>query len=154
MAERCAAAGVAFVLVPEIEGAAVSGATKWLTPSKAMICMTLRGKCNDRFWFTFFHESSHILNDSKKEVFVDVDYSDDPREKAADAFAANLLIPTKHTEMMSKLKTRDQVEAFAAKIGIHPGIVVGRLQKDGVIKHNVLNELKTKMDWGQVRWPS
>ena len=33
--------------------------------------------------------------------------------------------------------------SFASAVGIDPGIVVGRLQNDGVINHNVLNELKT-----------
>ena len=96
MIELCAASGVALVLVPEIKAAPVSGATKWLTPTKAMICLNLRGKCNDRFWFTFFHEAGHILNDSKKETFIDVDYQDDPREHQANQFAASLLIPTIH----------------------------------------------------------
>jgi HTH-type transcriptional regulator/antitoxin HigA len=68
MVERCAAAGVALVLVPEIKGAPVSGAAKWLTARKAMIGLNLRGKSNDRFWFSFFHEAGHLLVDSKKQT--------------------------------------------------------------------------------------
>jgi len=94
MLTRCAIAGVAVALVPEIKGAPVSGAAKWLTPDKALIGLNLRGKYNDRFWFTFFHEAGHILNDSKKETFIDVEYEDDPREQGANHFAATLLIPS------------------------------------------------------------
>ncbi|MCF0133447.1 MAG: hypothetical protein HUJ98_11380 [Bacteroidaceae bacterium] len=34
------------------------------------------------------------------------------------------------------------VLAYAAVLGIAPGIVVGRMQNDGYIKHNMLNDLK------------
>lgn len=34
------------------------------------------------------------------------------------------------------------VVAFANNIGIAPGIVVGRLQNEGCIQHNMLNDLK------------
>jgi addiction module HigA family antidote len=71
--ERCAGAGVAVALVPEIRGAPVRGAAKWLTPEKALIGLNSRDKCNGRFWFAFFREAGHILNDSKKETFIDVE---------------------------------------------------------------------------------
>jgi addiction module HigA family antidote len=147
MLELCAAAGVALVLVPEIRGAPVSGAAKWLTANKAMICLNLRGKSNDRFWFTFFHESGHILNDSKKETYIDVDYQDDPREKNANRFAANLLIPDDCVEDLQGLQSYQSVEAFADEIGIAPGIVVGRLQCEGIIPYSHLNKLKVPLDW-------
>ena len=67
-------AGVAIALVPEIKGAPVSGAAKWLTPEKALIGLNPRDKRNDRFWFAFLHEAGHILNGSKKVTFIDVEY--------------------------------------------------------------------------------
>ncbi len=39
-----------------------NGATKWLTPDKAMTLLFLRGKGEDKF-FSFFHKAGHILND-------------------------------------------------------------------------------------------
>lgn len=149
MIELCAATGVALVLVPEIKGAPVSGAAKWLTPTKAMICLNLRGKSNDRFWFTFFHEAGHILNDSKKETFIDVDYQDDPREHQANQFAASLLIPTSHNQELQGLTAYPAVEAFARRIGIAPGIVVGRLQREGVIGYHQFNALKQRLQWAE-----
>ncbi len=83
MPDQCSEAGVAVVLVPEIKGAPVSGAAKWLSPRKAMIGLNLRGKSNDRFWFSFFHEAGHLLLDSKKETYIDVDSANDPREQQA-----------------------------------------------------------------------
>ncbi len=49
-----ASAGVALCLVPEIPGAKINGAAKWLSPEKALIAVNLRGKKNDIFWFTLF----------------------------------------------------------------------------------------------------
>lgn len=146
MVELCATAGVAVAIVPEIKGARVNGAAKWITPSKAMIALSLRGKWNDRFWFTFFHEAGHLLNDGKKEVFVDVDHSDDPREKEANEFACQLLIPAKHDSRLLSLKDAASVRAFAKEIGIHPGIVVGRLQHDRK-DWGWLNSLRVKLEW-------
>jgi len=148
MIEICAQSGVALAPVPEIKGAPVSGAAKWLTPTKAMICLNLRGKSNDRFWFTFFHEAGHILHDSKKETVIDVDYHDDPNEHQANQFAASLLIPDCHSQELRELTSYSAVEAFARRIGIAPGIVVGRLQRDGVIEYRQFNGLRQKLDWG------
>lgn len=149
MKEYCSEAGVALVFVREIKGAPVSGATKWLTPQKAMICLSLRGKYNDLLWFTFFHEAGHILKDKKGEVFVDLDGDDNPRERAANQFAARLLIPAKYDAGLGALRSRAAVKAFAERIGIHPGIVVGRLQRDSILPYSHLNDLKAKFQWSE-----
>jgi len=149
MQAHCAETGVAVVLVPDIKGAPVSGAAKWLSPRKAMIGLNLRGKSNDRFWFSFFHEAGHLLLDSKKETYVDVDAVNDPREQQANQFAANMLIPPARAAELASLRTEADVQAFARSVGIAPGIVVGRLQHDGIIGFNQLNGLKS---W--LRWPT
>ncbi len=149
MKQLCAEAGVVVVLEPEILGAPISGATKWLTRDKAMIGLNLRGKSNDRFWFTFFHEAGHVLNDSKKETYVDIDYADDPREQRANEFAANILIPSSQAKQLRLLRSHADVERFAESIGIAPGIVVGRLQHDGLIPFSHLNRLKVKLAWAE-----
>ncbi|HEV8062602.1 MAG TPA: ImmA/IrrE family metallo-endopeptidase [Gemmataceae bacterium] len=99
------------------------------------------------FWFTLFHEAGHLLNDGNREVFVDVDYAEDPCELAADAFACHLLIPPRHQPELPGLKSRIAVEEFARRIGIHPGIVVGRLQRKGLLPYTHLNGLKVMFEW-------
>src|SRR5439155_13162062 len=59
--DLCRAAGVALVVLPELPATRAYGATRWLTPSKAMLQLSLRGKTDDFLWFTFFHECAHIL---------------------------------------------------------------------------------------------
>ncbi len=141
------AAGVAVCLVPEIPGAKISGAAKWLSPAKAMIAVNLRGKKNDLFWFTLLHEAGHILNDSEKETYVDVCYSDDPRERIANEFARTTLIPAKYDSRLTSLRTEKLVREFADEIELDPGIVVGRLQYEKLLRFNQLNHLKTTFEW-------
>ena len=147
MKELCAGSGVALALVPEIPKAPVNGAARWLTPDKPMIALNLRGKSNDKFWFTFFHEAGHILNDNRDEVFVDVDYTDDPREQSANEFAANLLIPPEFADRLPGVKSKSAVTAFATALGIHPAIVVGRLQHDRVLPFTHMHDLKVRLIW-------
>jgi HTH-type transcriptional regulator / antitoxin HigA len=147
MIDHCAAAGVAVVLVPEIKGAPVSGVAKWLTSRKAMIGLNLRGKSDDRFWFTFFHEAGHVLHDSKKQTYIDVDSGSDPREEKANRFACDFLIPPNRAGELPNLKSYGAVQAFAQSIGIAPGIVVGRLQHEGIIQYSHWNGLKMRLEW-------
>lgn len=142
--------GVLLVLVPAIPKAHVSGIARWISPTRPVIQLSLYGKTNDRFWFTFFHECAHILlhagtQEEKRAVFLDDPMSgksNDPKEIEADLWASNFLIPERYTPQLPTLKSKTNVVAFADEIGIHPGIVVGRLQHDGLIKPSWMNDLK------------
>ena len=140
-------AGVAFVLVPAIPKAHVSGVARWLNPHRPLIQLSLYGKTNDKFWFTLFHEAAHVLLHGKEKESV---YLDDPTkagsdsvvEREANAWAGNFLIPDRYTPQLAGLRTKAAVRDFAGKIGIHPGIVVGRLQHDDLIDPSWMNDLR------------
>lgn len=139
----CAANGIAVVVVPEITGARSCGATKWLSPTKAMVMLSGRYKKNDQLWFTFFHELCHVIRHGKQEVRVEGDADrEDPVEREADVFARDLLIPPAKAALLPGLKTLDDVKRFAGEIGIAPGIVVGRMQHEGHFTYRVGNGLK------------
>src|SRR5439155_25054535 len=97
LVELCASAGVAVVFVGEIGKTRASGAARWLTPTKALIQLSLRHKSDDHLWFSFFHEAAHILLHSKKETFIHEGQNGphpvEELELEADAFATNGLIP-------------------------------------------------------------
>ena len=143
-------AGVTFVLVPAITRSHVSGVARWLSPTRPLIQLSLYGKTNDKFWFTFFHEAAHILlhgenRQEKESVFLDDPNSsptDDPEEHEANEWAGNWLIPPQYSKHLAELRSKKSVEQFAREIGIHPGIVVGRLQHDGYIEPSWMNALK------------
>ncbi|MDF1597270.1 MAG: ImmA/IrrE family metallo-endopeptidase [Acidimicrobiia bacterium] len=134
----CASVGIALVIVKELPRCRVNGATRWLSPEKAMIALSLRHRRNDIFWFTLFHELYHLLRHSKKETFVDAKGSgiDEDLEGAADSFAGRVLIPSRFASHLSGLTTEAAVEEFAEAIGVAPGIVVGRMQHDKLIPHS------------------
>lgn len=140
-------AGVAFVLVPAIPKAHVSGVARWLNPHRPLIQLSLYGKTNDKFWFTLFHEAAHVLLHGKEKESV---YLDDPSKSGADSiqereandWAGDFLIPSRYKSQLPGLRTKAAVCEFAAAIGIHPGIVVGRLQHDGLIEPSWMNDLR------------
>ena len=147
----CAACGLALVFVPELPGTHVWGATRWLSPSRALIQLSLRYKTDDHFWFTFFHECGHVLLHGKRDVFVESEeFSlDEAKEAEANSLARNVLIP--ETALKSFLRRRvftgTAIRQFAFQIGVAPGIVVGRLQHDGLLERTACNELKRTLDW-------
>jgi HTH-type transcriptional regulator/antitoxin HigA len=150
----CANAGVAVVFVRELPKTRVSGVTKWLGSEKALIQLSSRYKTDDHFWFTFFHEAGHILNNGKKEVFLEGNDFKNTQEEQADIFAADWLIePAEYHAFSSmwpkkpvRLKQK-MIEDFAKKNDIAPGIVVGRLQHDDKLDFKYYNKLKKTLVW-------
>jgi HTH-type transcriptional regulator/antitoxin HigA len=152
-------AGVVLVLIPALPGAHVAGVARWLNPHRPLIQLSLYGKTNDKFWFTFFHEAAHVLlhSQEKKAVFLDdpgTAGSDSLEEQQANAWARDFLIPTEHAEALRSLpRTKLAVKDFAHRIGIHPGIVVGRLQFDGLIPMTWMNDLKPSFAFAPLAEP-
>lgn len=153
LVEKCAAAGVAFVLEKGLPKIRASGITRWLTPRKALIQQSLRYKSDDHFWFTFFHEAAHILLHSRKEIFIDMTKgpgSADPKHEAeANVWAADFLVPAAAMRgfVLTFAGGEDEVRQFSARQKIAPGIVVGQLQHNGVISYAALNGLKARYEW-------
>ncbi len=147
----CAASGVAIVLVPELPKTHVSGFTRWLTPDKALIQLSLRYKTDDSLWFTFFHEAAHILLHGKRDVFVEYRGVDNSKEQEANQWAGDFLIPAADwSAFLTTLPTRPaatHIRAFAKKQGIAPSIVLGRLQhREKRVSPGSFNSLKHKVE--------
>jgi HTH-type transcriptional regulator / antitoxin HigA len=149
--ERCATAGVAVVYVPTLTGTHASGAAYWLTPSRAVIQMSFRYKCDDQYWFTLYHEAFHLLKHGKRQTFIEEKGgADTAQEREANAFAAEALIPEDAYRTFigaGSRRTKEQIIAFANEIGVAPGIVVGRMQFDKVLPHDWCNDLKKPIDF-------
>jgi addiction module HigA family antidote len=148
LCRRCATVGVALVLLPAPPGCPANGATLWIEPKRAMMVLSLRYRSNDQFWFTFFHEACHILKHGKKLEFLEgVGGLDLALEKEADDFAQEQLIPSMHSHQLPYLKKVADIVDFARVVGIDPGIVVGRLQREGLLPWNRYNRLKKAYHW-------
>lgn len=148
---RFLSAGVIIVLCPHLPRTYVNGATFWIGSDKAVLMLTIRGSWADIFWFSLFHELGHILLHSKKEIFIEEDNNSSRNESelAADSFASNYLIDPKKYRRFKNANSfyKTDIIQFAAELGIDPGIVVGRLQHEGVIENKWHNDLRRQYVW-------
>lgn len=146
LVERCRKLGVAVVFAAELPGTHVSGATRWLSPEKALIQLSCRYKSDDQFWHAFFHEAGHIVLHGKRDVFIDEPDGTGTKEQEREAneFASGVLVPAVKMRQFLKGWRGDQasLEQFARSLGIAPGIVVGQLQHMSVIGFHQFNHLK------------
>lgn len=155
MAQLCATAGVALVFVPELPKVGANGVTRWLSAESPMIQLNLKGKRADIFWFTFFHEAGHVLQPRQHDVLhYGKRHATDTRYEAqADQFASDLLIPPDRWRAFRddtrRPLTTHRVTTFARTVGIHPGIVVGRLQHERAIRFSEMNHLRRPMNWSR-----
>ncbi len=154
MQEICARCGVAVVFVPRPKGCPLFGATWWAASDRAVLALSLRYKSNDVLWFSFFHELGHILRHGKRLRFLEgrgIEGFDKDLEQEANAFAAKVLIPDPRVldEFVSGVVSAARVRSVAARIGIAPGILVGRLQHEGILPRSHLNRLKVFYQWTQ-----
>ena len=147
----CLDSGVALVIIKPLPRTALSGATRWLTPRKALIQLSARHMSDDHLWFSFFHEAAHILMHSKRDIFVhDTTDRITEADRQADDWAADFLVPRYHWKkfVSSRTFSRAAVRQFAKKQGIAPGIVVGRLQHERLLPWNsALNRMKVPVKW-------
>jgi HTH-type transcriptional regulator/antitoxin HigA len=147
----CANAGVAVVFVQELPNTGISGSTQWLTPTKGLVQLSFCYKTDDQFWFTFFHEAGHILLHGKRQVFLEIDHKDRKKEEdEADTFASNMLITRAEWQqfiVQDSCCTESGIKDFAHKVGIAPGIVVGRLQHENLLSYDHFNHLKHSFEW-------
>jgi HTH-type transcriptional regulator/antitoxin HigA len=119
-------AGVGLALVPEVPKLGIHGATRWLH-GHPLIQLSLRGKTDDQLWFTLFHEIGHVLLHSPAGLYVKG--ADPQAEAEADAFASDTLIPPADAARLPTARSLKAVRDFAESIGIAPGIVMGRIQR-------------------------
>jgi HTH-type transcriptional regulator / antitoxin HigA len=146
--ERFATCGVVVVFVRAPKGCPASGAVRWVAPDKALVQLSLRYKTNDHLWFTFFHECAHLLLHGKKMLFLEGAKMGGRDEDEANLHASQRLIPAEEFENLELLQlSRENIKAFAKRIGIAAGIVVGRLQKEGLLDWSKFNDLKVYYTW-------
>ena len=149
----CAEVGVAIVFLKAPARCRASGATRFLSPTKAMVVLSFRYLSDDQFWFSFFHEIGHLLLHGPDATFVDGEAADETeKEVEANRFSAGLLIPPERQDDLLSLpgRMRDVVR-FAVSVGVSPGIVVGQMQHRRLIGPHQLNGLKRRYEWDEIR---
>lgn len=137
-------AGVILVLLPNMPGSNINGATKKIG-NNIMLMVNDRRLNADTFWFTLFHEIGHIING---DFGISFEKEKGKIEDMADVFAENKLIDLEQYKEFRAQRRFDvnSIKNFAKKINRDPGIVVGRLQNDREIGYTdrSLNMLRQK----------
>ncbi len=159
MIDLCIRSGVAVAWARELPGMeGVAGVSRWLSPRKALIELSLAYKNDAQLWFTFFHLAGHILLHGRKPTFLDGLFDGKPtrddvlEEIEADQFAVNHLIPAREIETLRQAVLAGEIDdkailRFAREQGVATGVVVGRLQQLGWIPATAFQHLKTSIDF-------
>lgn len=131
-----AEAGVRLVFVEAFPGSKMDGCSFLLDAGGPAVGISGRGKRFDKVLFTLLHEIAHIhLGDLDKNPIVIDDQGESPTlglEEPADRQAASWVLP----EILPAIPERINqgwVNAVSTEQGIHPIILIGRLQKEGRI---------------------
>jgi HTH-type transcriptional regulator/antitoxin HigA len=138
--EKLAQHGIALVVAPHLSKTYLDGAALWTKEQVPVVGMTIRYDRLDNFWFCLLHELAHLgrhIPNGDGEVFIDDlqlrerDHAvDDAREREADAWAQDALIPAKlwndHAARIHPSVANVVDLAHQAKV--HPAVVAGRIR--------------------------
>lgn len=133
--------GVRFVVVEPIAGTKIDGACFWLASDKPVVAMTLRLDRIDNFWFVLRHELEHVLQGHGRDGGFILDQeiesasADQISEEEAVANTAAAQFCVDAAEMsgfvarVAPFFKEERVLLFAQRLQVHPGLVVGQLQR-------------------------
>jgi HTH-type transcriptional regulator/antitoxin HigA len=134
-AARLAELGIAFVVLPHLQGTHLDGAAMRRSDGTPVIALTLRRDRIDNFWFTMLHELAHVkshLGDDTQVILDDLEVgSSDKSEREADRMASVALIPNEMwaTFNSGAYTSMGELFEFAQRAEVHPAIVAGRWQQ-------------------------
>lgn len=139
--------GIVFEVVRHFTDAPVQGFIK-KSNKKVILCMTIRKSFSDIFWFTLFHEISHLLNEDFEDKYIDYSFIESEVENRADNFAKNTLIDKDDYDKFIENNNLNiyTINEFAKKQGVLPGIIIGRIQND-TKDYSFLAKYKEKYVW-------
>lgn len=145
--------GVSLVVLPAPKRCRASGVSTVLPSGNPLVILSARYLSDDHFWFTLFHELAHTLLHDLRRASVDeiepvaaVPVDDD--ERHADALAAEVLIdPTLQPELRRLRNRPRDIVRFARVAETSPGVVVGQLQRLGLLDYNQGNSMKRRYRW-------
>ena len=173
VARIIAECGVRYVAVESLTGSKIDGVCFWLGKSP-VIGMSLQRDRIDNFWFVLRHECEHVLQKhGREQAIIDADLDDtvngltDSRaeeERIANLAASAFCVPIDEMDNFIKRKapffSERDVNGFASRLNVHPGIVAGQLRKRlnrwdlfskmlVKVRHHVTSE-STADGWGSV----
>jgi HTH-type transcriptional regulator / antitoxin HigA len=151
--------GVRFVIVRHLPRTYIDGAVCDLLAPNPIVALTLRYDRVDSFWFTLMHECAHLVlghKDSHLDNLDDQTHTATAQEQEANTLAAQCLVNQAELDtFISRTRpffARNKVIQFARRQHVHPGIVVGQLQRRGELPYTHLRALLDKASPHLARW--
>jgi HTH-type transcriptional regulator/antitoxin HigA len=134
------AAGVRLVVVEALPNSRIDGVCFWLDGRNPVIGLSIRYDRIDNFWFVLRHECAHVMHGHGKEIaLIDSDLEGDlssvvqEEEIIANREAAEFCVPPEKMRSFIDRKrpffAERDVLAFAKIQKVHPGLVVGQIQR-------------------------
>lgn len=123
------------------------GVTRWIA-GVPVIHQTLRQRRDGFITFTLFHELGHVLNDAPGETHLDDVEAKGKRsnsEKAADAFAWEVLLPGDARDRIRGIESDREIRAAARELGVSPGLLVFQLQRTQALDRRYGNNLVVRL---------
>jgi HTH-type transcriptional regulator / antitoxin HigA len=132
--------GVRLVIVEGLPNGKIDGVCTWLDKSSPVIGLSLRFDRIDNFWFVIRHEIEHVLckhGQAKAIIDVELEKADDRNVSAEERIANNAArdfgVPdqemTSFVARKAPFFAERDILGFARRLSVHPGIVVGQIQK-------------------------
>jgi HTH-type transcriptional regulator / antitoxin HigA len=131
--------GIVLIVAPHLNNTHLDGAAMRMKDATPVVGMTLRYDRLDNFWFCLLHELAHVgrhmEGDDGLALFVDdldlPSKDDDAREREADEWAEEALIPSKDWDEhpAQDVPTVGNAIALAQRVNVHPAIVAGRIRR-------------------------
>lgn len=131
--------GVRLVFVEKLPGSKIDGVCTWLNKQSPVIGMTTLNDRIDNFWFVLRHEIAHVLHKhGQSAAIIDVETEKltqniNTEERIANEEAAEFCIDQKKMNSFFQRKRpyfyEHDVIGFALLMNVHPGIIVGQIQK-------------------------
>lgn len=133
---KLATVGVRLVYVEAFPGSKLNGAAFLLNedPDQPVIALSGRGRRLDIVLLTLLHEIAHVVlgHVTPDRSVIDDDPSEEPAEEEANQLAGEWQIPSELPGPPATVR-RGWLDSAAEKIGVHPVVVLGRLQRDGLL---------------------
>jgi HTH-type transcriptional regulator/antitoxin HigA len=133
--------GVVMVVESHLPRTRLDGAAMVTADGTPVVALTIRYDRLDNFWFTLLHECAHLLRhlvgiaDSGATRYyddLDVDDSGDPRERDADSFARESLVPAAQWQAsaVAFAPSVDAAVLLADELGVSPAVIAGRVRHE------------------------
>jgi len=140
--------GVRVIVLPHFSKTRVDGAACWLENDQPVILMSLRFDRIDNFYFTLLHEIGHILLHDQQKSFIDVDIynpKEDTKEQEANDFAL-VSLGLKDLSLETSSFSPAYLTRKSEQMGIHPGLLIGRLQHLHLIEYYAYRKALVKIE--------